>query len=194
LPLSPVAVNAPAVQTTTTIRETVTPAKNPETQTAIAVATYRQSVAETLVWRNTHEPVFTPERPVGIIEMGDPTFYNEGYDIQNSWQRQIDNYWAQAYAGSLLDNPEQGVVIVTWDLPNAPSGGVYLTHVRAGSVRIVAEQNYRLTLEAKDGTVFYFDVPGQKFATSLTETVPTVTPRPTYTPIPSATSARTGYP
>jgi hypothetical protein len=49
-------------------------------------------------------------------------------------------------------------------------------------VHVIAEQNNRLTLQAVDGEIFYFDVPARQFVASLTEVVPTATPLPTLTP------------
>jgi hypothetical protein len=51
-------------------------------------------------------------------------------------------------------------------------------------VRVVSEQDNRLTLVTTDGTTYYFDVPARRFVVSLAEAVPSATPPPTYTPIP----------
>jgi hypothetical protein len=51
-----------------------------------------------------------------------------------------------------------------------------------GGVRVIAEQNNRLILQAIDGEIFYFDVPARRFVNSLSEVVPTATLLPTRTP------------
>ena len=62
--------------------------------------------------------------------------------------------------------------------------GRYLTPIQAGSVHITGAVGERLILQAQDGTTFYFDVPGRCYVSSLTETAPAATPRPTRTPTP----------
>jgi hypothetical protein len=138
-------------------------------------------------WYATREAIKTivPEataiRPTGIFE--DTTdFFKEGYQMQNAWQQQVNGAWAAVFAGARQSDPEQGVIFTQWELPNGSIGRFIDTPIKAGSVRIIAEQNYRLTLQAADGTLFYFDVPAQTFVSSLTEIAPTITPPPTYTP------------
>jgi hypothetical protein len=52
-------------------------------------------------------------------------------------------------------------------------------------VRVVSEQNNRLTLVSTDGTTYYFDVPARRFVDSLNEVVPSATPPNTFTPFPT---------
>lgn len=141
----------------------------------------------TIDWIATRDAVKTlvPEvtaiRPTGIFE-DTTSFFKEGYQMQNAWQQQVNGAWAAVFAGARQDDPQQGVIFTQWELPNAPIGHFINTPISAGSVRIIAEQNYRLTLQAADGTLFYFDVPAQTFVSSPTEVAPTITPPPTYTP------------
>lgn len=84
------------------------------------------------------------------------------------------------YAGSLFDNSNQGVIVVS--VEGMKMGGRYLTPAQSGMVKITSAFGYRLVLDAEDGTVYYFDVPAQAFVGSMDEIVPTLTPAPTYTP------------
>ena len=156
----------------------------------------KQTAIVTLAAMQTNQPIDILPRPTGIIEVPDPSFYAQGYAIQNSWQQNVNGSWVQAYAGNLVDDPSRGVVVVVLAWPDRPQGGHFLTPTKSGSVKIVAEQTNRLTLQSDDGTVFYFDVLGMTFVPSLTEFVPTITALPTYTPIPPATPTPvpTGYP
>jgi hypothetical protein len=149
-----------------TVQPSITPTFEPDYSATLAVL------------KTTPNP--SPERPVGICECVDIGMLKMGYDLQNSWQRQINGHWVRVEVGGLQSDPDQGIVILLWeDAPGA--GGRFKTPVKAGPVRIVAEHNNRLTLqpvgetkEAAPGTtVFYFDVPGRRFASSLTEIVPT---------------------
>jgi len=105
--------------------------------------------------------------------------------MQNAWQGLVNGLWAYVVAGANSNDLEQGLIFSSWEFPNAAIGSFYNTLVRAGSVRIIAEQNYRLTLEAEDGSLFYWDIPSQSFVASRTAVAPTITPPPTHTPTPT---------
>lgn len=150
-----------------------------------------EATLETLL---TSEPFPTVARIIGICDCIDPGLSNMGYNLINSWQQQIDGVWSHVQAGAIASDPQQGIVIVTRELTNSRSGGFYTTPLKAGAVHIVADDDNRLTLQTDSGEVFYFDVPGQTFVTSLTEVAPTVTPAPTFTLEPPTASAPTGYP
>lgn len=159
-----------------------------------ATATLEPDVSLTLIWIQTSQPIATVDYPIGIFEEGLANYSKLGFAIQNGWRREIDGYPARVAAGALVSDPQQGIVLVSWDLPGAPNAGVYETAIKSGPVRITEENGFRLTLHADDGTIFYFDVPGQKFVSSLTEVAPTVTPRPLFTPELPTQPAPTGYP
>lgn len=189
-PLAPatvLTVTAPALTTegngypAPTIEPTATPTLEPD-------------VSLTLIWIQTSQPIATVDYPFGIFEEGLANYSKLGFAIQNGWRREIDGYPARVAAGALVSDLQQGIVLVSWDLPGAPNAGVYETPIKAGPVRITVEDGFRLTLQADDGTIFYFDVPGQKFVSSLTEVAPTVTPRPSFTPELPTQPAPTGYP
>lgn len=142
----------------------------------------------------TQFPEITAVRPTGIFDAG-AEFFHEGYRMQNAWQNQVNGFWASVVAGARQSDPEQGVIFTAWEFPNAAIWQFMNTPTKAGSVKISSEENYRLTLEATDGTIFYFDIPSQSFVNSLTEPIPTITPPPTYTPIPPTQPiSLTGYP
>jgi len=119
-----------------------------------------------------------------------------GLDALNGWFGFVDGNKIVIYAGSLLDDPDQGVIAILITLPYRNFSEKVLTPAQRGGVRVVAEQNNRLTLQSADGETFYFDVPSRRFVASLTEVVPTATPPPTYTPYapPSGTSIPTFNP
>lgn len=157
-------------------------------------ATLEPDVSLTLAWIQTSQPIATIDYPVGIFEEGLADYSKLGFAIQNGWRREINGHPARVAAGALVSDPQQGIVLVSWDLPGAPNAGVYETPIKAGAVRITAEDGFRIILQADDGTTFYFDVPGQKFVSSLTEIASTVTPRPSFTPEIQTQPAPTGYP
>ncbi len=141
----------------------------------VGAATPAPNYPSTLAAIKTNIPEVTAARQTGIFA-ADAGFYNQGYAMQNAWQRQVNGSWAFVDAGARIDDPDQGVIFSRWELPGVTIGRFINTPVKAGSVRVTAEQNNRLTLQATNGTLFYFDVPAQAFVSSLTEVAPTITP------------------
>lgn len=134
----------------------------------------------------------SPERPVGICDCVDLGMLKMNYNLLNSWQRQIDGHWARVEAGSLKDDPTQGILAEAWE---GVGGADILIPGKTGPVRIIAENNNRLTVQpANGGDLLYFDVPGFALVSSLSEVVPTITPRPSDTPVPPTPLQPTAYP
>ena len=133
-------------------------------------------------------PVITADRQTGIFDAG-AELWHEGYRIQNAWAGSINGVWAYILAGAYASNEQRGVVQVAREYPNAGYARFYDTPVRAGSVRIISEVNYRLTLESSDGTTFYFDIPSETYVTDLAQGVPTLVPPLTHTPAPTETKS-----
>lgn len=126
------------------------------------------------------DPTLAPAPPTveaipfstGIFEGGEGAFYSGDVTIQNYWQNIVNGETVQVFAGSLYEDPEQGLVIV---LGSSPSGRYY-TPTRVGSLRIVDESGLRLTLVSTHGATFYFDIPTHQFVDSLEVTVIPTTP------------------
>jgi hypothetical protein len=159
-----------------------------------ATSTREPDVSATLAWLQTRQPIPTTSYPTGIFTEGLAEYSKMGFDIKNGWRGELDGYPIRAAVGSLVSDSLQGVILVAWDLPGTPNAGVYETTRKAGYLEIASEQNKRLILQAEDGSIFYFDLPGQRFVASLDESVPTVTPRPSLTPTVPAEVGATGYP
>lgn len=133
----------------------------------------------TLEYDQTHQPTSVePTLISGIINGVGSIWSDTPYELENSWQDQVDNQWVGVLAGAYRADLTQGIVVMGWE-------EAYETPLKAGSLHIVDEQNYRLTLLSADGTIFYFDIPGRRFVESLTEIVPTITP---VTPSPTSPS------
>lgn len=144
-------------------------------------------------WELTPLPV-TPAGDGAIIDQISPKLSQLlNINIINKWYAQVGDRQFNVFAGSNYDDPAQGMVYVTIftaDGRDLPDGGYYPTATRSGAVRIVGAQGLRLILLSTEGETFYFDVPGQQFTASLTESVPTVTPwpiRPYLSPTPAFT-------
>jgi hypothetical protein len=112
----------------------------------------------------SHKPPLPPslaEKPLqGIIENGQAPLPPR-YAIQNQWQaKQDDGDWLQVWAGSLRDDPEQGLLVVqqvkhnftrreTPRVVKAPHG--------AGSLKIVSANGMTLHLVDASGERFRFE-------------------------------------
>jgi hypothetical protein len=77
-------------------------------------------------------------------------------------------------SGYVIPDREQGMVLL--QKSNSIFFLRYLTPRKSGPVRIVAEHDLYLTLQAKNGDIFYFDPVGERFIDSLD--APTFTPTP----------------
>ena len=122
--------------------------------------------------------------PTGTFEGEEVNFSAEKLDLDalNAWGGYLDGNTVVIYAGSWHGDPEQGAIEILITLPYRFYDEQIFTPTKHGGVRVVTEQNNRLTLQATDGEIFYFDVPARRFVASPTEVVSTATPPPTYTP------------
>jgi hypothetical protein len=119
-----------------------------------------------------------------------PSGVKLGLDALNGWFGIVDGNRVSIYAGALLEETDQGAIVILISLPYRNFDVLILTPTRHGGVRVISEQNNRLTLLAVDGEIYYFDIPARRFVTSLTEIVMTATPPPTYTPYATEPSAQ----
>jgi hypothetical protein len=127
-----------------------------------------------------------PTQPTGIFDGNiSENIRSDVATIINMWQGVVNSEFIQVFAGSLANNPHQGVVFVSttapdwkggsWEQINAPSP--------SGALRILSEQNGRLKLASENGNFYYFDLPSHQFIASLDAiSPPTVTLLPTGTP------------
>jgi hypothetical protein len=121
--------------------------------------------------------------PTGTFEGSEVQFSAQKLDLNalNAWGGYLNGNTVVIYAGSWHGDPEQGAIVILITLPYRFYDERIFTPTKHGSVRVVAEQNNRLTLVAADGEVFYFDIPARLFVASLNEVVLTATPPPSLT-------------
>lgn len=93
-----------------------------------------------------------PNPFVGILDAGQvpAAFKPSEFKPLNFWGGDINNVRIGVYAGYRPDNPMQGVIIV-FDNPESSAGQDYSVPIAAGPVRIIAEKNGVLTLQAIAG-------------------------------------------
>jgi hypothetical protein len=196
---SPFPTSSPR-QTATPSQEPITalpypyPLENPLTSTAAAKQTAAGPInTQYMIMLATYlatTPSPTPPRtfpPTGTSEDMYVLASGEkmGLDVQNAWFGVLDERPVSVYAGALSGVPEQGAIYIFVELPSRIVNEQILTPTQHGGVRVVSEQNNRLTLVSTDGTTYYYDVPARRFVDLLTEIVPSATPPFTFTPLPT---------
>ncbi len=170
------------------------PLENPLTSTAVVMQTaegphetqYAIIVATDLATTPSPTPIRTFP-PTGTLE-GErvkPSGKTMGLDAQNAWYGLLDGRPVSVHAGALLEDSSQGAIFISAELLGPGVNELILTPTKHGGVRVVSEQNNRLTLVSTDGTTYYFDVPARRFVDSLTGVVPSATPPFTFTPFPT---------
>lgn len=121
---------------------------------------------------------FKGQRDTGIIQYPSVPFPSTEYKITNAWQEMVDGKYVLVFAGTLVNDPEQGVVIVLLESPRQYRQ--YSTPTKSGAISITDAKGLRLIIRSSDNNrVYYFDVPAQKFVNSLDDIVPTATALPT---------------
>jgi len=158
------------------------------TQDAIAtIAAFKQKLAATFVIEMTTSPISPGIPPAEkIFDAQGPTqkaMLGLGLMVQNIWAGTIDGRDVRVYAGALTGQPDEGG-IMAWD--DDQHGGRQLFRVpgKHGAVKILAENNFRITLTSADNAIFYFDVLGLEFVDALGKPLPTASAPSTYTPVP----------
>jgi hypothetical protein len=136
---------------------------------------------------------FEGQRETGIIQYPSVPFPSTEYRITNAWQDIVDGNYVLVFAGSLANDPEQGVVIVLLESPRQHRQ--YLTPTKSGVISIIGVEGLRLILCSSDNNeTYYFDVPALRFVSSLDEIVPTATALPTQTTSSIAVTLSSPYP
>lgn len=179
-------------------RPPANPGASAVTGSAVATAIASEAPPDFTATANalrTQFPVITPNRPTGIFDAG-AELWHEGYRIQNAWAGPINGVWAYILAGAYASDAQRGVIQVSREYPGAGYARFYDTPVQAGSVKITAENGGRLTLQATNGTLFYFDIPSESYVPDLSQPVPSLPPPPTHTPsaVPTAFPSPGAYP
>jgi hypothetical protein len=105
----------------------------------------------------TQGPVLTPVLGItGDCAQGDNVF-----DYGGCWVGRTDTEYTFVSTGAFWDDLPQGIIRVytsTLDLQDYGPQHSYQAPSRSGLLHVAAAEGFRLTLEAADGTRFYFDV------------------------------------
>jgi hypothetical protein len=191
---------ATSLQEPTTVVPYPVPIYPPTSPTVVGAAmTVNAIVTQKIAVRETFQAI-TPSPTLPIIypptgTSEDPrdiaTGHLLGLNVLNGWNGILDGKAVGVYSGASSFDPEQGLIAIV--INSAPFGN-FPTPTKHGGVRVVSEQDNRLTLVSTDGTTYYFDVPAMSYVSSLTAFAPSITPPPTRTPFPLNYVTSTPYP
>ncbi len=121
--------------------------------------------------------------PSGIFEGLLSPFSADEVIITNQWQGMLGEMWLQVFAGALVSDPTQGIIIVA--IPDSPDGGLYLSPSLTGALTITEEVSPGLlSLADEQGGIIYFDINSLQFASAADITATPYQFSPTYTPTP----------
>ena len=195
---------ATAPQEPTTVVPYLVPLEYPLTPSAVAAETAKaadifyiqqaisratdQASSPTSALPATFPPTGTDESPETIL-VGKQL----GFDVLNAWGGILNGKPVSVFAGASSTDRNQGeIFILIYDA----IARRFLTPTKHGAVRVVSEQDNRLTLVSTDGATYYFDIPSLSYVSSLTVFAPSITPPPTRTPVPPnyVTETPTPYP
>lgn len=123
--------------------------------------------------------------PTMVLTPGVEQFPAELYEqyalfANSRWQGEVNGQRVVALAGTLSDDPQQGVLLVL--VPNTDDQGGYPAPQAGGPLHITAADGARLTLTDDAGAEFTFDVAARAYLSSPDEILPTLAPQPTFTP------------
>jgi hypothetical protein len=121
-----------------------------------------------------------------ILEDGGTRLLSGTGVFKNQWQRDVGDQEIRVYFGADLYNGNQGLLVVgIFSRGEAPVTEVYRTPMLAGSIRAIGAVGEKLTVKAKDGIIFEFDLPTRTWIFPQgTPSAVVQTPMPTANPLP----------
>jgi hypothetical protein len=104
----------------------------------------------------------------GIFEGDEGIFRPEEAVIQNYWQGVVEGQIVQVFAGSAGSDPEVGVIFVMVTSADRMKTNIerYEAPPGTGSLHIISESAFMLTLAGKDNTQIFFDIFSRQFTDS----------------------------
>jgi hypothetical protein len=111
----------------------------------------------------TFPPVSTPSFVYGILNMHENPF-RPSHAAVNEWFGTLNGKHVGVYATTLVEDVDRGAVgIATEQADGTDIYQEYPTATKHGALRIIAVNDVLFTLQAKDGTVFTFDLATRTF-------------------------------
>jgi hypothetical protein len=100
-----------------------------------------------------------------IIEGSEGVLRTWEADIKNLWEGKRNGLYYQVLAGSAVDDPQQGLIMVIETNPdtNQRDQQVYFTNEKVGALRITKVQGTKVSLSAANGSSMIFELSVRAF-------------------------------
>lgn len=109
------------------------------------------------------------QEPVGILELEEDFLGDRGYLTTNMWRGEFSGYKTEVYVGSLLSNPDQGILMM--NIPILDFLKVFSDPNPSGALSITAVEGDQLQLTSSNGTLLNFNLPAQQFVSDMSKSM-----------------------
>ncbi|MBW6474615.1 MAG: hypothetical protein K0B14_15925, partial [Anaerolineaceae bacterium] len=121
------------------------------------------------------------EKPTGIFPVREDFLVPQGFLIENMWRGKYRGYEVELYGGSVLEEEQKGLVILS--IPEINFFEVFYDPEPNGAIKILQIDGLLVTLSSTNGSTLYFDIPAQQFTNEMTKNMAVVDLPLTPTPI-----------
>lgn len=140
-----------------------------------------EEICKSITVENISTPKQMDTQPQGIFELEEGFLADRGYLTNNMWRGEYSGYETEVYAGSLLSDPQQGVLVV--NIPALSFLKVFLDPNPSGALTIAEVNGHQFQLTTAAGSLAYFSLPAQQFVNDLAKSMSVVDLPPLPTPV-----------
>ena len=140
-----------------------------------------EEICKSIAVQNLSTSKQMDEQPQGIFDLEEGFLGDRGYRTNNMWRGQYSGYETEVYAGSLLSDPQQGVLVV--NIPALSFLKVFLDPNPTGSLTIAEVNEHQFQLATTEGNLANFSLPAQQFINDMAKSMSVVDLPPMPTPI-----------
>ena len=121
------------------------------------------------------------QEPVGILELEEDFLGDLGYRSTNMWRGEFNGFETEVYVGSLLSDPDQGILMM--NIPILEFLKVFSDPTPSGTLRINKVDGDQLELSSSSGNIITFSLQAQQFSSDLSKSMALADLPPLPTPI-----------
>lgn len=140
-----------------------------------------EEICKSITVENISTPKQMDAQPQGIFELEEGFLADRGYLTNNMWRGEYSGYETEVYAGSLLSDPQQGVLVV--NIPVLSFLKVFLDPNPMGALAITEVNGHQFQLTTAAGSLAYFSLPAQQFNNDMAKSMSVVDLPPLPTPV-----------
>ncbi len=140
-----------------------------------------EEVCKSIAVQNISTPKQMDEQPQGIFDLEEGFLGDRGYRTNNMWRGEYSGYQTEVYAGSLLSDPQQGILVV--NIPTLSFIKVFMDPNTTGSLTIAEVNEHRFQLTTTEGSTANFSLPAQQFINDMAKSMSVVDLPPLPTPV-----------